>query len=160
MEGVESHEAEPKKVKSFKTAKGSVYTYDNDGKTTRFKTATGERLPRQDITVFVDLNQDEEDTVLSGYLHGGDKNAKVYILELGQPGEQPTVLRDIRDVRNQSKVALAVIEDGTYKLLKKASSQPVVGWNTFDHRHYQENGEWFSDRHLGNKVTEIEYESS
>lgn len=156
QEGYPQEEQE-RKVKLFKTAKGSVYTYGPEGKTTRFKTVTGEQRPQQDITVFADLSPDEEHEVLSGYLLGGKSKTKVYVLEVEQPDKPPRIVRDIGEVKDPKKVYLGVIKDGAYSLFKQVSVTPVVGWNVFDHRHYQEDGQWYSDRHLGNKVTEIEY---
>lgn len=147
-----------KPIKSFKTAQGSVYTYDSEGKTTRFKTATGEKMERQDITVFVDLTPDEEQEVLRGYLHKEDDNIKVYVLEVEQSDKPPRIIRDINQVKDSGKIALGVLKNGSWSLFKKASVTPIVGWSVFDHKHYQKNGDWFSDRHLGNKVTEINYE--
>ena len=96
----EVKERKPLIVKSFKTAKGSVYTYDKDRKTTRFKTATGEQEPRQDITVFVDLTPDEEQEVLSAYLLGGDSPSRVYVLEANKTDNKPRVYTGPRNLYN------------------------------------------------------------
>ena len=42
-----------KKVKSFKTARGSEYTYLPDGRTQRFKAATDSKKEPQDAIVFI-----------------------------------------------------------------------------------------------------------
>lgn len=67
---------------SFETEKGSVYTYNQEGQTTRHKTATGEKLESQDITVFVDLN-DAENQAFLDVIHSEnpDKKKKIYIVE-------------------------------------------------------------------------------
>lgn len=147
-----------KRVKSFKTAKGSVYTYDKDGKTTRYKTASQEPQDRQDITVFVNLSLDEEQEVLRAYRHVDDahKNSKVYVLEKQRDGK-PKVIREIGEITDPQSIYLAVLTDGNYSLLKKASTIPTIGQDVFDSRQFKENGQWFTERHFGNKVTEIEY---
>lgn len=148
-------EATPK-VKSFKTAKGSVYTYDADGKTTRFKTATGEQQPRQDITVFADLNETEEADMLQA-VHSKGKKA-VYVFER-KPDNTQDILSDISQVTNPDEVYLGIVENGQLIFSKKASTQPVAGSVTLDARKLQDkNGEWMIEPHLGHKVTEIEYE--
>ena len=117
-------------------------------------------MERQDVTVFVDLTPNEEQEVLRGYLHKENDNTKVYVLEVEQKGKPPRIIRDVSEIKDPEKISLGVLKNGSWSLLKKASTTPTVGWNVFDHKHYQKNGEWLSDRHLGNKVTEINYEPS
>ena len=145
-------------VKSFKTEQGSVYTYDNDGKTTRFKTATNEQMEKQDATIFVDLTIDEKQQVLRAYRHfrQADKNLRVYILER-QQDDSTKMIRDIKDVTDPNRIYLGILRNDKWELIKKASVVPIIGSYVFDARHFQKNGQWFTVRHLGNKVTEIEY---
>ena len=148
-------------TKSFKTGQGSIYTYDTEGKTTRFKTATGEKHERQDITVFVNLSLDEEQDYLNAYRGEGDPNqkAKVYVVER-QEDDSPKILRDVSQVSNPDRVYLAIVKDNKMTQLKKASLRPVKGWNSFDTRQFKKDGETNTERHLGNKVVDIEYDTS
>ena len=150
----------PQVVKSFKTRQGSVYTYDNEGKTTRFKTATGEQMERQDVTIFANLTPDEEQQILHAYRHPlpEDKNSKVYVLER-QQNDSIKIIRDIKDVTDPNRIYLGILNKGEWALIKKASITPTIGAKVFETRHYQKDGQWFTERHLGNKVTEVEYKN-
>jgi hypothetical protein len=156
-------EGKPRRVKTFKTAQGSIYTYDQDGKTTRFKTATGEQQERQDITVFANLTPDEEQEVLHAYRHIDDKykNSKVYVVER-QKGNLPKFLFDIKDIKDPNEIYIAVVLDknaGAYSLVKKASVTPTIGCAVFDMRQWNEDGQTKTERHLGNNVVDIQYEN-
>ncbi len=156
---VKSTEGDIRRVKSFSTERGSVYTYDSDGKSTRFRTATQEQCPREDITVFVDLDGLEEADVLSA-MYSTSSTMKAHVLEVEEEGKSPRIIRDISEVKDPNKVAVGVIKDGSYRLFKKASVTPVVGWCPFEYRRFEEDGQWFSSRHVGNRVTNVEYENS
>ena len=159
-EGVtlETQETPKRQVKSFRTTKGSVYTYDQEGKTTRFKTATDKQHQRQDITVFVELKPDEEQRFLEAYHHPSksSKDEKVYVVEK-QPDNTPRIIRDIQKVNNPDNIYLGIVKGGKLIGANKASLTPVIGYIVFDTRHYQENGKWFTERHLGNRVADIQY---
>jgi hypothetical protein len=151
-------EAQPRRIKSFRTAKGSVYTYDEDGKTTRFKTATGEQNTKQDITVFADLTPEEEQEFLHAYRHVNpeDRDSKVYVLER-QPDNTPKILRDISEVKDPDRIYLGIIKNGVITTAKEASLQPFLGANVFDTRQYKDaRGQTMTERHLGNKVVDIQ----
>lgn len=145
------HEAETEKfsVKQFKTAKGSIYAYDNEGKTARFKTATGEQMDRQDITVFLDLAPHEEDA----FLHDIDE-AKVYVVE-ELPNGTPKIIRNISEIDNKENIYLASIKDGRWIRKKRASVAPKEGYSVFDTRQFKKDGQTYTERHLGNKVVEV-----
>jgi len=148
-------------AKSFKTAQGSIYTYDAEGKTTRFKTATGEQHERQDMTVFVNLSVDEEQDFLHAYRVEGESNRKagVYVVEQ-KADDSAKILGDVSQVTNPDKIYLAIVKDNKITQLKKASLRPTNGWNSFDTRQFEKNGEALLEVHLGNKVVEIEYDTS
>lgn len=153
--GIVNRESE-KKVKSFKTERGSVYTYDSEGKTTRFQTATGEKHERQDITVFVDLNPVETQEYLAAYrLENTGK--KIYIIEQQQDGSG-NVIRDVSKVKDKDKLLIGIVKDKKVLAKHKAVLEPTIGYLVFDYRHFTKDGETFSERHLGNKVVEINYE--
>ncbi len=145
-------------VKSFKTAQGSTYSYDTEGKTTRLKAATGELMDRQDLTVFVNLTPDEEQDILRAYHHPTeeDKDGHVYVVER-QQDEKGKILRDVTEVEDPTRIYLAIVRDNKITFNKPVSLTPAIGSDVFDTRHYQENDQWHTERHLGNKVTEIEY---
>lgn len=147
-------EAEPR-ISAFKTAKGSVYTYDSEGKTTRFKTATGEQQERQDLTVFVDLTSEEERQFLDAIHTEGD-STKVYVVER-QPDDSALIVRDISQVKDPARLYLTVVIGGQIVNNRPVSITPREGADVFDTRHFEENGQMMTERHLGNKVVEISY---
>jgi hypothetical protein len=154
---VEATEEIYPKPRGFRTAQGSAYTYDSDGKTTRFKTATGEQHDRQDITVFSPLSlEDEQDYLLAYRSENPDRQEKVYVVERQSDGT-PKIIRDVREVTLPSNLYLTITRGNQIIKFNGASLEPTVGANVFDTRHYEENGRTMTERHLGNKVTEIIY---
>ena len=129
-----SAEAKPKVV-SFKTEHGSVYTYDSDGKTTRFKTASGEQLERQNITVFIPLTGLEEAEYLEAYHLNEHSHTKVYVLER-QPDDSPKKIRDVSEIGDPSRIYLGIIKAGKVIKTTPASLRPIVGYNAFDSCHF------------------------
>jgi hypothetical protein len=160
----EEHET-ARKVSSFETAKGSVYTYDENGKTTRFKPRAIDRgenpqNERQDITVFVQLTPEAQRKYLDViHAHADDpaKKRKVYVVEK-QPDGTPRILRDIAQITNPDEVYLTAMRNGLVIGATKASIQPEVGAHVFDTRQYEDDGKTYTERHLGNKVVKINYE--
>jgi hypothetical protein len=147
-----------KKVKSFKTSRGSIYTYDEEGKTSRFKAVTGEQRPRKDVTVFLPLTEEQEHELLEalenrtvGHEFG------IYVVER-QPDNSVKTIQDIADVQNSNSVYLAIAKDGQVVKANQVTLQPVVGYNVFDTRYANQAGKIYSYHHLGNRVTEIYYE--
>lgn len=146
----------PKKVKSFKTSQGSIYIYDNEGKTTRLKYGRDLR-PRKDLTVFVDLTSQEKDELLDT-LHFS-KDEKVEILEK-RPDGTFVARRDIAQVENPDEIYVGIMKDSQATFNKKASIQPHIGASVFEvGRGTEQDGKEIIRRHLGHEVTEIEYES-
>jgi len=152
------------KVTSFRTAKGSTYTYGEDGRTTRFKEAAinrGEQpqhLP-QDITVFVHLTPEARQKYLDAlHAHNDDptKRKKVYIVEPLSDG-RPHIVRRIDDAYHPGNLYLAIMQNGEVLGVTKASTEPEIGANVFDTRHFQEGESWYTERHLGNQVVSIDY---
>lgn len=145
------------KVVSFKTARGSVYTYDGDGKTTRFKTTTNEQQARQDLTVFVRLTAEDEEAYIAAYRskQRRDPDERVYVLER-QPDDSAQIIRDIAEVSDPQNLYLGIVKKEDVLRLVKASLIPTIGDHPFDTRRFQnEQGEWKTERHLGNEVVEI-----
>lgn len=147
----------PRGPVAFRTAQGSVYSYDNEGKTSRFKSATGEQHERQDVTVFSPLSpEDEQDYLLAIHTRGHDGNTKAYVVER-QPDNSGKVILDVAQVSNPDSLYLAILNNGKIVKTNKASLEPTVGTSVYDSRHYQQDGVTMSERHLGNKVTELIY---
>ena len=140
---------------SFKTEKGSVYTYGGEGQTSRFKASTGEQHEAQDITVFVDLNDNQSRVFLDAiHSENPDLKKKVYVVER-QIDQQPKIIRKVEDVTDPNNLYLAIIENGKMTGVKKATLKPTKGYSVFDTRHFQKGEGWKTERHLGHEVTEI-----
>jgi len=142
---------------SFVTEKGSKYTYDEEGRTVRHKLTSGETLEPQDVTVFVDFD-DEEGQKVNDSIHSENPELKrkIYVIERGEDN-QPKVIRNFSDVENPDNLYLGLFKDGKMVGSKKATLKPTMGNTVFDTRHFQdESGEWQTERHLGHKVIDIE----
>ncbi len=135
-------------IESFETAKGSVYTVLPDGRTQRFKTATGEQNEPNDLIVFVKFkNVQQEQDFLSAQNRQDGK--KLYVVDSAG---------NVYDTNEQVKgkdVKLAIVKDGKVIETVETSLEPKIGYNTFDQRRYEEKGEKYRSTHLGNKVTKI-----
>lgn len=144
-------------VESFETAQGSVYEYDKTGHSSRFKTSTGEQMDPQDITVFVDLSLDQQQDVLSAYrTRDLTQKTKVYVVER-QEDDSAKIIRNKEELKNPSDLYLAIFKDGVMAENMPASLFPKIGSNVFDTRHFKDGRQWMTERHLGNKVTKINY---
>ena len=155
-------------VRSFQTAQGSIYTYDASGRTTRYKTATHEQMVPQDVTVFANLSLQQEQEFLEAHrgtvLRDG-KRVKVYVAEK-QPDGTGRIIEHLDDIDYPDKLALVGIDgksNGRFGadnvvMAVGATLDPTLGMNTFDTRSYRDGeGTFMRERHLGNKVTEIEH---
>lgn len=159
-------------VEKVRTSQGSEYTYDKDGKTSRYKTATGEQQATQDLAVFLHMDVQEEQDFLEAYRTEGGlkidgKRVKVYVVEkTGDSGGR--IIRNKEDVQDEKKLGVAVLNgrDGDSFVaanvvqIKRASMQPAVGLNVYDTRHYMEGDDQVTERHLGNKVDGLQYARS
>lgn len=144
-------------VASFETAQGSVYTYNETGQTTHYKTVTGEQMVPQDITVFAYLDIQQNQDFLAAYRTNDQlQKTKVYVVER-QPDDRPKIIRKIDEVQYPEGLHLAIFKDGVMDENVPATLFPRVGANVFDTRHFQQDGTWKTERHLGNKVTKINY---
>lgn len=143
-------------VRSFITEKGSVYTYDQNGQTTRFKTATGESNSKQDLTIFVQLTPEQNQLVLESY-QGHTKDKKVYVCE--KRGHEFKIVRNLEQITDRNNVGLLVLRRSDQKVLlaKKGTLTPTLGFDVFDTRQFQEDGLTYTERHLGHKVVKINY---
>lgn len=143
--------------KWFKTEKDSIYAYDNDGKTSRFKTVEGKQYERQNVTVFVDLTPEEEAKFLEN-IDLMSENKLVCVAEELSSNDGARIIRDISEVHDPDKIYLAVFNLDTkmWEMKKKASLKPIMGYTPFDTRMYEEHGKPRVKAHLGHKIVEIE----
>jgi len=139
-------------VKSFETAKGSVYTYGDDGKTTRFKTATNEQNEPQDLTVFADFKGQQEDNFLEAIHRSKETGDKVYVVD-----ENGKVIRNNKEAVGKKVNLVIVDKDGKVTERAYAETAPKMGSSVFDMRSFEKDGETYTQRHIGNKVTKINY---
>jgi hypothetical protein len=139
-------------VESFETAKGSVYTVLPDGKTQRFKTVTGEKNDPQDLIVFAKFKdaQQEQDFLSAQNRKNGQK-----LVVVDKDGNIYNTNEEIKG----KDVKLAIIKDGNIIETAETSIDPKIGYNTFDQRRFEKDGEPVRSTHLGNKVTKINYKS-
>jgi hypothetical protein len=139
-------------IESFETAKGSVYTVLPDGRTQRFKTATNELNEPYDLIVFVKFkNAEEEQEFLEAQnrLNG----QKLYIVD-----SEGNIYNTNKEALGKD-VKLVIVKDDKVIKSVETSLEPKIGYNTFDQRRYEENGEKYRSTHLGNKVTKINYKT-
>jgi hypothetical protein len=151
-------EARPQdSIASFTTAKGSVYTYDEDGHTTRLKTKTDEEQPKQDITVFIDVDLGDAKTIAAAYLlRSSTEKTRLEVVEQQADGSM-RVVSDAQDITNPNALLVATFRGERFIKSKPASLFPQVGLYVFDSRHYEEDDTTKTERHLGHKVTSIQY---
>ena len=144
-------------INSFTTSKGSIYTYNEDGHTTRFKAVSNEEQPRQDLTVFVDVGVRDIGRIAGAYLlRSSTGSTKVAVVEM-QPDGTSRVITDSKEIRYPDQLHVASTRRGGTIVSKPASLFPRVGAYAFDSRRYEENGITRTERHLGYKVTKIQY---
>ena len=160
-----------KKPKSIITAKGSKYTYLDDGRTQRYKKVSNETSEPQDLLVFIPPWEKIRESAISHYPHifKGIENQVQFeqvVLDYMHKGKtirpvnkEGKVLETTQKLAAGEEIFLAFInkEDGNVFHLP-VSKRPKIGWLTFDTRLYtDESGAIMRERHIGNAVTRIEY---
>jgi hypothetical protein len=144
-------------VASFTTSHGSTYTYDDQGYATRFKTASGEEQPRQDITVFFNLTPRDLSTAAAAYLlRSSTEKSKVEVIEQQLDG-QIRVITDIHEVKLPDQLMVATLRGDKVVRSKPTSLMPRIGAHVFDSRQFEEDGIVKTERHLGHKIIDIRY---
>jgi hypothetical protein len=139
-------------IESFETSKGSVYTVLPDGKVERFKTAANEKHEPAELIVFVKFdNSDQEEDFLSAQNRQG--GMKLYVIDA-----EGNIYNKNSEVAGKN-VKLAIIKDDKVLAAIDASTEPKIGYNTFDQRRFEKDGEKYRSTHLGNDVTKINYKS-
>lgn len=163
----------PKPV-SFTTAKGSVYTYLPDGRTQRFKEATGESLDPQDVCVFLppyeeiyaeakkrfpEIFAEVDNHILFKQLILDYQNRDGLTIRVTDSKGNEITTND--QLTNVGEVYMYFIDKNNSKnnFYLPVSKEPKIGYNTFDTRIYKEDGQTKKERHLGNKVVDIKYSS-
>jgi len=164
---------ENRKPKELVTDQGSVYTYLPDGRTQRFKEATGETMDPQDVIVFIPPWDTIKADVARIYpeIFGPIENEIYYqqlLLEYAQLSGRTMKVIDEKggELSHNSEVGkvdrpfLAFIDrkDDKRSFSLPVSKIPKIGYLTFDTRKFvDEKGETMRERHIGNKVSEIRY---
>jgi hypothetical protein len=144
-------------IESFTTSHGSVYTYDDEGHTTRFKAATGTEQPKQDLTVFVEVGPRDVGAIAAAYLlRSSTQSTKIEIVEMQTDG-QPTVVRSVSEVTLPDQLHVATFRGERLMKSRPASLFPRVGLYVFDSRRVEDNGVTRTECHLGHKVTTIKH---
>ncbi len=165
---------ERRRPKRIVTEQGSVYTYLDDGRTQRFKTATGERSEPQDLIVFIPPWDKIKDQAPVVYPHifkdiKTEEQYKELILRYGQDNKDKTIrvtdgeaniILDQKQVDESQSVFVAMIDklDPKKTFSLPVSKEPKEGYATFDARYtVDKKGRPHNERHVGNKIVEIEY---
>lgn len=157
LEPVKEAVLQNQQFESFTTSRGSIYTYDNEGKVTRYKTIKEELQPRMDITVFANLTPDEQQKLVDAS-QLISRVQKVYVLER-QENDIPKIIRDVKEIKDKNRLYIGIVEDNRVTFNKPAILTPKKGLTVFETRSYQDHGEWFTERHIGHEVTDIRYRS-
>lgn len=146
-------------IASFTTSRGSVYTYDEDGYTTRFKTKTGVEQPRQDITVFVDMGVKDGARAAAAYiLRGYTEKTRIEVVEQ-QPDGSTRIVNDVQQITHPDSLLIATFRGDKVVKSKPVSLFPRVGAHVFDSRRFEQDGVIKTERHLGHKVSSITYKN-
>lgn len=172
--------SEKPKPTEIRTLQGSVYKYLPDGRTQRFKTATGELNEPMDTITFIppwDVfremmakmphpkiidkifdnvgGQAGYDQILLEYAQGKGKTIRVI-------DERGNELGSPQNLAGAEKVFLHFVDkvnpENSFTL--PVSKDPTINYSTFDTRKYidPKTGETMREQHIGNAVTEIAYE--
>jgi len=165
----QTQEREKKPVR-VKTARGSVYTYLSDGRTQRYKEATGVLEEPMDILVFIppwDVIGSEAKKRYPEIFSevGGDAQFTQDLLQYVQGPEKTIRVGDaqgnvLSDMNNSGQLYLYFItrKDGKMHVdfTLPVSREPKIGYSTFDYRENRdEKNMTRPERHIGNKVVEI-----
>lgn len=172
-----SEKKEKLKPTRIVTGMGSVYEYLPDGRTQRFQKATGEMHEPQDTLVFIPpwkLIESQAKTIYPKIFNSSGIDNQVqynqFLLEYAQlkghtirvVDEKGKELRSNQDIEKSGKVFITLIDKNNPQdiFYIPVSKEPKIGYLTFDTRKYKnEKGETDRKKHIGNKVTEIQYSS-
>lgn len=175
----EGNDANPQEVneqlkpKQIITAKGSVYSYLPDGRTQRYKAATGETFEPTDVLVFVPPWEKVEGMMISHYPEvfervTDDFDYEQLLLRYVQlDGKRVVIIdQDANQIKTQedadaaNRLFLAFIDTlkNTHDFSLPVAKDARIGFQTFDASYMTDDaGVEKRSRHLGNKVVEITY---
>lgn len=167
----ESPEAEnaEKIPKVVVTSRGSRYTYLEDGRTQRFKTATGETYEPMDILLFVPPLSEIPERFKAMYPNIFTPNLteeefNQVILSFKDKLIVPMLAGGVEikyesEVPLDEQVYLVFVNEKNERVLHiPVAHKPVVGHTTYDRKVWEEdNGERWQQTHFGHKVISIEY---
>lgn len=143
-----------KAVKSFETAKGSIYTYDKTGKTLRYKTIDQEWQEQMDITVFVSTDENTKAKIFDAYTTPNKFN--FHLVEIRGNNQIP--IYGLEDIKNPENLRFGVfnIPKNKWSFAGKASLTPTVGAIVYERGKFENDSKKFL-HHLGHEVTKINY---
>lgn len=175
----EKHQPSPEKQSqqklpvSFMTERGSVYTYQEDGRATRFKAAVGEHYPAQDVTLFATLSKMDvahySDTAYK-HIPGNNrltreylehiKNRNIYIFQR-TPDGGGEIVDTLADIKDPSLLNIGIVDGdpangGKMVLLHEASLYPSVGARVIELEHFDTGNGPERFYHLGHEVVSIQ----
>lgn len=147
-------------VTSFETSKGSVYKLDNEGRTSRFKTAEGKEYSSSGVTVYLPPQYHN----LIGTLTYHHDNATVRLLERRSDGSVHRI-KDVQDILDRTNVRLVFMdktneneiikvktEQGMKPAMFEVLFEPQLGFHPFEIG-YDES--YNKSYHYGNPITKI-----
>jgi len=156
-----------KEIESVTTSKYSIYRYLSDNRTQRYKTAENNLKTPMDLLVYIPdyawvkenapevINLGENpiqyEQILLSYIRG--KSQKVYVTD--NRGKILNTNQEIDGIEDQ--IFLTLGNKDQVDIAIPVSKKPRLGFYTFDSRLYEENGEWYRERHMGNRVIQIKY---
>jgi hypothetical protein len=148
-------EKESKKItdfESFETENGSIYTILPDGRTQRFKTKDSKLNEPQDLIAFVKFTDEfQEQRFLKGVQRQEESGTKVYIVDT--LGNKMNFNKEMEG----KKIVFVLVDIKTNSIIEKteAINLPQVGYNTFDQRRFDKEGEQFREKHIGNAIISV-----
>jgi hypothetical protein len=144
-------------VTSFTTERGSVYTYDDEGHTSRFKHATGEQFEGKSITVFTKIAPEQEKDYLAATYPEHDNDDSVWVVERQEDNSGLTIAT-VEQVKHPDRLYLAIVRNGKIVNNVPATLMPTLGYDVFDTDVVKkDDGQLISYGHLGHKVASINY---
>jgi hypothetical protein len=166
-------ETTPRQVESFETAKGSKYTYLEDGRTQRFKRTDGTRKSPQSAIVFIPTyeivqqiaprklieqnvfgeNELQYEQELLSYVQ--ESGRSVYILD--ENGRKIESNDEIAQAESRGRVCLAFLKGKKTDFCIPVVSAPRVGFYPYDTTKSRSGNGFVRARHMGHKITKIQY---
>lgn len=151
---------EQKSVKSFETAKGSIYKLDDEGRTSRFKLVEGKDYPKSGVTVYLPARYD---SVVSTLIYHHD-DAKVRLLERRSDGKIYRI-KNIQDIIDKRNVRLVFMDkskenetinikttQGFKPAIFEVSFDPQLGFHPFELSYDEQYNKTY---HYGHSITKI-----